>query len=128
MRACFITVLAMVILCGCAAHKKIYQGPELPHAQIARIKLDTKPYAISHGRIDYLDWPPFSDSFTVDVLPGFYKFSFEDIVYSAVGHKELVKYRWGYAIKVEAGHTYRIYCDRDNRKCSQSDTTGHEEY
>lgn len=125
MRICIFFALVGVVLVGCAASKQIYEGPEQPQDQIARIKLDTKPYAISGKKTEWLDWPPFSDSFTVDVLPGHYKFSFEHISKSQYVE---ITYRWGYAIKVEAGHTYRIYCDRWKRKCSKSDTTGHEEY
>lgn len=120
--------LSLFLLSGCASVKKAYDGPKLPHDQIARIIIDMQPKGIvSDQKYRKLDWF-FAKSHTLEVLPGTHSIQFEVIHPPPfVKSKFRTIKRFSYTVKVKAGHTYRIYCSRSKvGKCDISDTTDHE--
>jgi hypothetical protein len=108
--------LSLFSFFGCTTVKKAYDGQKLTHDQIARISCDTRPIEIrtmvTPGPNELAKWRGwgvrpgyFESDWILEVLPGTYDIKFE------VHDPPYVKRFW-YKVKVKAGHTYRIDCNR----------------
>ena len=106
--------LSLLSFFGCTAGQKAYDGPKLPHDQIARIICENRPLEIEtmwtqegSTQLKKRGWrvdPGFgATSWALEVLPGEYNIKIripDPPIY------KIILYR----VTVEAGHNYRINC------------------
>jgi len=125
--------LSLFSIFGCAGSQKAYDGPRLPHDQIARIicenrpiEIKTLPTVVSPGNLAKLSWKTWgATSKTLDVLPGTY-----DIKVKVYAKKYPDIYTFWHRVRVKAGHIYKIKCYIYGKtgNCDVSDVTGHEKF
>jgi len=122
-------ILSLFSLFGCARTNKVYDGPRLPHDQIARIICETRPIEIAtmptlnesktvittHGRrID----PQFgATSRILEILPGKYNIKFR------IPETKYTNIILTHPVTVQAGRVYTIECYKKSRRCFMSEVT-----
>jgi hypothetical protein len=99
----FVTLLALPSGCGLMPREtlRIYSGPELPDAKIAKLEL---PSSLKIARIDGQEFDPQIYG-VIKLLPGTHQF---DFIYWKLLFFGSLERRVKFALEVEANHTYEL--------------------